>query len=604
MLGFRVHSMRLDADVRASLDRAQQASMTRAGMDPEITFDRTSISTASAAAPWAWLALALLPPLVAIWSFPWFVTQDGPAHVYNAVILRTSLNGATSPYQEAYDVHWEPLPNWAGHLALMALLSVLDPRDADRAMMTLTLIGLAASTLWLRLRVRGPDEPALGAFWSSLVAMNLTWLLGFYSFLLGSCLFALTLGLWWDRRDRLNAASALGLSGLLALGYSCHPISLGLTVIALGVLSLATPGPRPLARIGWTVASGLVLVPLGLVYLHFMKAGGAIEPVWETLKTPFSLANWAKQISWVDPITVATKSAFPLIPARSKLFGLMAPAALAALGLLAIYASRVFRGAEPRSGGLSSANLKRGWVLLAAGLIVGGVISPDTLGPRHGFYLAQRVVLLGLVCLSPLLAIGNARRFGWLGTALIGLAAAVQGGFLVDYGARSDRLAGGLMRAKPFVGQHARMATIVLDLKGPFRANPLLHVDTMLGVGTGNVVWDNYEAAWYYFPVRVREDRPHPPVLDFEEVSIRDSKQDANQRSQLWTQILTQHAEQIDVLVVWGRNPRIDAITNRWFEPIHDLPDDPLRVLRRRTKPRDVGDRMEEVVHRPENGRK
>ncbi|HEU5115764.1 MAG TPA: hypothetical protein VFT74_03735, partial [Isosphaeraceae bacterium] len=216
--------MRLDADVRASLDGPSQTLMNHAGMDPEISLPNAETPSPSAMAPWAWLALVLLPPLVAIWAFPWFVTQDGPAHIYNAVILRTSLDDATSPYQAAYDVHWEPLPNWAGHLALMGLLSVLDPRDADRAMMSLTLVGLAASTLWLRLRVVGPRSPALGAFWAALVAMNLTWFFGFYSFLLGSCLFAVTLGVWWPERDRLGPRSALGLSILLALGYLCHPI--------------------------------------------------------------------------------------------------------------------------------------------------------------------------------------------------------------------------------------------------------------------------------------------------------------------------------------------------------------------------------------------
>ncbi len=242
--------MRLDADVRASLDGSTQTSMNRAGMDPETPLPNAETPAPSAIAPWAWLALALLPPLVAIWAFPWFVTQDGPAHIYNAVILRTSLDDATSPYQGAYAVHWEPLPNWAGHLALMGLLSVLDPRDADRAMMSLTLVGLAASTLWLRLRVLGPRSPALGAFWAALMSMNLTWFFGFYSFLLGSCLFAITLGVWWTERDRLGPRSALGLSLLLALGYLCHPISLGLTVLALGILSLVTPGPRPVAASG------------------------------------------------------------------------------------------------------------------------------------------------------------------------------------------------------------------------------------------------------------------------------------------------------------------------------------------------------------------
>ncbi len=36
----------------------------------------------------AFLIAALAPALAAIWAVPWFVTQDAPAHVYNAEILR------------------------------------------------------------------------------------------------------------------------------------------------------------------------------------------------------------------------------------------------------------------------------------------------------------------------------------------------------------------------------------------------------------------------------------------------------------------------------------------------------------------------------------
>ena len=40
---------------------------------------------------WPWLLAA---PLSAIWAVPWFVTQDGPAHVYNAQILAESFDAS------------------------------------------------------------------------------------------------------------------------------------------------------------------------------------------------------------------------------------------------------------------------------------------------------------------------------------------------------------------------------------------------------------------------------------------------------------------------------------------------------------------------------
>src|SRR5262249_15904650 len=77
--------------------------------------------------------VALLPTLIAIWVVPGFVTQDGPAHLYNADIIARSRD-PESPFRGHFRVRWEPLPNWTGHLTLAGLLLVLPPRAADRMM--------------------------------------------------------------------------------------------------------------------------------------------------------------------------------------------------------------------------------------------------------------------------------------------------------------------------------------------------------------------------------------------------------------------------------------------------------------------------------------
>ena len=187
------------------------------------------------------LALALAGPLSAIWAVPWFVTQDGPAHVYNAQILAESLDAARLP--AVYTISWKPIPNWMGHLVLAGLVSRLPPWMADRIMTSATLVGLAVGMLWLRWRVAGTQGLVLAAFLSALLAMNLAWLLGFTSFLIGSCLFPITLGVWWKGRYRLSPGRIAALSALLCVGYFCHLVSLGLTAVGLVVLSAAGPVP-------------------------------------------------------------------------------------------------------------------------------------------------------------------------------------------------------------------------------------------------------------------------------------------------------------------------------------------------------------------------
>lgn len=523
------------------------------------------------------LLLALTPALAAVWLIPGFVTQDGPAHVYNAQILLEALrHGAASPFAGTYQVRWEPLPNWAGHLSLMGLLGILPARTAERAMTSLTLLAPALATLALRRRVLGRDDPAAvpAALATAVLAPNLTWLFGFWSFLLGVAAFALTLAVAGPGLSggRLGAGRIATLGALLALGYLCHPISLGLTVLALAVLGLATPaGPcerrRRLVGLGLALAP---LVPLGLVYLTLMRGGGRITPLWDNLTSPWSLAAWRAQLGWVDPVTLGSRAMLPFLGRRSGLLGLLTPVVWLVLGLSLLGLA----GAFSRPTGTTRRGQRRGWLILAALFLIGGVAAPDSLGLSHGFYLAQRIVLLGLIVLAATVGPATgavltnaARRLLQLATAALALAAAVQGLFVLDYGRHADRVAGPVLAAASQIEPGDRLAPLWLDLRGPFRVNPLLHAESWLGVDTRAIVWSNYESAFYYFPVQIAPGVPHPPVLGFEAVSILDSPDDAQVQAGAWADLLALHHDAIDLLVIQGHNPWLEAITALWYDP-------------------------------------
>jgi hypothetical protein len=522
---------------------------------------------------WLVLTLALLPALAAVWTLPGFVTQDGPAHVYNAHILAESLRG-NSPFAAYYTVRWDPLPNWAGHLALLGLVWALPGRAADQVMISATLVGLAASTFWLRRRVAGDAGSVPAALWSALVAMNVTWLWGFYSFLLGACLFPITLGLWWPGRERLGPGRAMAVGGLLVLGYFCHPVSLGLTALGLLVLAATSPGPGRGGRLAWTAASLAPLVPLAILYRRLTRAGGALEPTWDILGKPWSSETWSAQLGWVNPLTLGIKAMAPFTAARRPGFALLVPFFWLSIALAVVVVETV-RRLDPG---------RRGWVALAALLLLGGLAGPDSLGAGHGEYLPQRVFLLGLIALQSALDLDPSRWPGRVAAAALAIAVALQSAFVWDYAVRSDRLVGELLRARGAVGEGQRVGTLLLDLRGPYRANPLLHADCLLGVGTGNVLWTNYEAAHYYFPVHFRGDVPHPPELEFERVSTLDLPADRDERCHLWKQLLQKHRDRIDRLVLWGSDPALDAITaEEGFEPI--FRSGRVRALRRRPGP-------------------
>ena len=505
-------------------------------------------------AGWLMLAAALAPSLAAVTLHPGFVTQDGPAHHYNAYIL--TRPPAATLLASTFEVRRDPLPNWAGHLARLGLMHVLPGRAVDRAMAALTLIGLSAATYRLRLRVAGPRGAWVAGLWSGLAGLNLAWLLGFESFLLGAALLVTTLGTWWSGRAGMSWPRALGLSLLLVLGYVCHLVSLGLTAVGLAVLELLTPGPDRRRRALRTAAALLVLVPLGLVYRSLMSRGGPSKPVWRVLSRPWTLGVWGEQLAWVDPISLASKRLSPVGLAPGGWNGLLAPA----LWFAAAGAVLVLGSSWPR--------VNKVWHTLAGLLILGGVVGPDSLGPGHGDYLPQRAFLVGLVALLPALDLGGRRRSTLLGGGLLVGAVALQSVHVWGYARRSDQLVGEFLAVSADLGDAQRIGTLFQsDLRGDYRSNPLRHLDCLLGVGADRVLWTNYEAAHYYFPVGYRPGLARPPGLEFEAISILDDPADAEQRARRWRKLLADHHPEIDRLVTWGDDLGLEAITARWYVP-------------------------------------
>jgi hypothetical protein len=523
------------------------------------------------------LVLALGPALAAVWWHHGFVTQDGPAHLYNAHVLARSFD-ESSPFRAYFEVRTEPLPNWAGHLVLAFLVAALSPRDADRAMTTLTLVAFAASVVLLRQRVRGREESAAsaasGSFLAVLLALNVTWLLGFSSFLLGACLFPMTLAAWWSGRlGGWSSGRALRIAVLIVLGYFCHLVSLGLTAVGLVVLEALTPCPdrgRRRGRLATTAAGLLPLLPLAAVYLVLVRRGGGIAPEWKHLQGIFSVRAWVAQLTWVDPVSLARKDYLPIAASVARWHIAFAPVLwLGAALALAIAAS--FRDHD-----------RRGWWVLSALLLLGGLGGPDTLGASHGEYLQQRVVLLGLVALVPVVRLGDGRLGGASAVAL-GIALALQLATVWDYAVASDRTAGKLLAASPYVGTGQRVATRMTGIPTPFRANPLLHADCALGVGNGNIIWGDYETRLYYFPVKFREGLDRPDPWDLERLALDDdtTAEGRDRRARLWTTLLEQHGRSIDVVLAWGDDPLLDAVTARWYIPDPGLAEGPVRVFRR-----------------------
>jgi hypothetical protein len=538
------------------------------------------LSDSSASRRWGLTVFVLLviPALAAIWCVPYFITQDGPLHLLNAHITLELLK-QHSAFGNLYTMHWSPLPYWAGHLCLTGLLSFVSERIADRTLVTLTSIGLASAIVWLRWRVAGWQGMIVAAPLALIFSLNMLWLLGLYGFLIGAGVMLITLGVWWAWRDRMGAAQAAVLALLLIAGYLSHLVSVGLTVIALTVLALATPRANR-RRLGWTVASMLPLAPLAMMYHRLMQTGGEVQPAWWGVDNFLSPRAWFNYAAAVDFLQLRSeRQCLPFSLEHTNWFAYVGPPQIAqsimALLLIVTFITMI-RGEERE---------RRGWLILALLLFAIAFFGPDTFGDAHGSILRERILLVAMAVSIPLLNLRLSRKFVGGAALLVLSATAVQVAFVWDYALYSNRVVADFMKAKPAVGTDQRVEAIQIDTGGPYRANPVHNLASALGIGTGNLVWNNYGPCLYYFPVRFADDEVSRRALDLSNAGVfRFKRNDEREHLAWYEKLLTESRGDIDALIVVGSQAEVDRINAEWYGPEPVFQSGEVRVFRRKAE--------------------
>jgi len=214
-------------------------------------------------------------------------------------------------------------------------------------------------------------------------------------------------------------------------------------------------------------------------------------------------------------------------------------------------------------------------------------MGPYDFGGAHGSILRERILLMATATSVPVFAFNlkqtatdaaarmfSVKRWGAVACGVVLLiAAAIQIVFVWDYALFSNRLVSDFMAAKPFVGTGQRIETLQIDTGGSYCSNPIHNLPSALGMGNGNVVWNNYGPCLYYFPVKFSDDETGRRALRLSDVSVFHFKNpyiDEREHVAWWEQLLEETHDQIDTLVVAGANAEIDRINAQWYgtEPV------------------------------------
>ena len=260
---------------------------------------------------WSLLIGALIVVyLIPIWLFPYFPTQDGVSHVYNAQIL-TEYNNPEYQFRDYYEINWYPFPNWLSHFSLAVLMFVFPPLIAEKIFLSLYVILFPiAVSYFLNAVQRGRHALVILSF---TFIYNYLFLMGFYNFAVSVPLFLLTLGYWWRHKAQMNRTRIVLLNLIIVITYFAHLISYAFILFSIALLALLH-FRRDFKRI---LTTGCYLLPataLLIVYLPTsdLLAGEPLEFGFERVGELFAnligmhvLVAYAEPPSWLSAAIAA-----------------------------------------------------------------------------------------------------------------------------------------------------------------------------------------------------------------------------------------------------------------------------------------------------------
>jgi hypothetical protein len=170
----------------------------------------------------ATLAFALLALQMSIpWTARYFVTQDGPSHLYGATIARDlALHHRDSVYSPWYTLQRAILPNITATFLLAIAESIAGPAHAEQALASVAILAGFLAFCYAS-RALSPGSTPWTPVANFLMQTWFLWL-GFYNFYLGMALMAFPIGFYFRHAGGLGLRRAAALAAGLVVLFFTH----------------------------------------------------------------------------------------------------------------------------------------------------------------------------------------------------------------------------------------------------------------------------------------------------------------------------------------------------------------------------------------------
>lgn len=420
--------------------------------------------------------------LVPIWGFTYFPSQDGPAHLENAWMLRHWFEPGRD-FAAYYALTLEPLPNWFSHATLALFMVAFPPLIAEKVLLSGYVLLFVGAVLYLLGSVSRRHR--LFVLLALPFAYHLFVLKGFWNFAISVPVLLFILGYWWRRRERLlDRRIAVAINLLLVLLYFCHLVSavvgIGCLFVFLSLQGRLRPG---------AIARALALL-----------APATALPIWYVCSRDVG----AQRLGFdFHPGRLLRLDLLVSHDPRSLWVAAGLAALIAALGLHTLVRRRRRAG-----NGRERFGLRDGFLLAAGGVTALSCLVPDYLG--GGSLLDLRLALFPPLLVLPWLSadLGHRARLG-VGAAGAVLAA-VQLVFVLAPFPRLQAALADYTSGSPCVATNQTILPVnLIDQRGVegSRVSALLHAGSYYCLESGAINLNNYEAMTDHFPLRYRTDR-------------------------------------------------------------------------------------------------
>jgi hypothetical protein len=425
-------------------------------------------------------AILTFAHLIPVWAFAYLPTQDGPAHLNNAQIIKDYAN-PTAGYSDIFELRMTPLPNLTSHLLLAALLFAAPPLIAEKVLVSLYVVGFAYSFRYY-LGAFGPRCVPLSWVGLLLVYQRCFWM-GFYNYCLGMVLLWVVVGYCLRWRGVVGPRQVLTLLLLFTAAYFTHLAAFLIALVAaLGAVILAPPR-RLLAGAGVVIAAA----PGACLTVYYLESTGFFRAYPPSAH--FGLASLGRDLAAFDEELFAHH------------VGSVVAGTLVLVFLLVLLA--VFTIAERRHDGDADGAGPLFPIVLGLFLLAAYFLVPGDLAEHGGFLktrLAPVVFLTCIACFRESAHFEVRLFFRALTIVLVGLNLTLV----------TLTVAAGNQELQQFnvgiqsVGTGQRLFVLQTDPRPTPLVNPLLHAADYYCLGTRNVNLDNYQAEMLHFPVNYR----------------------------------------------------------------------------------------------------